>query len=596
MRLLPPIWALLLAIIILAPACKQDKAGALTGEEVFLNLNRPLNEAVIQLNAEPDRLNPALTTSAYARIAINGIFLSLLAVDPVTLEVVPQLARSRPEAAPIQSGPYQGGIAYTFEIREEAVWDDGSPVTAQDYIFTLKAVFNPKVSAPAYRAFLSFIKDVQPDPGNARRFTVFTNQTYIIGEEAVGSTLPVLPAYHYDPEGLLRDIPLTSFTDEAAVAVLAEQDARLQQFATQFEGPEFSREKEGVSGCGPYRLELWETGQRIVLAKKDGWWGDELAADNPMLAGYPDKLIFRIIPDPNAAIAALKDGQIDAMSDLPPNRFDELKQTAFVAERYDFYSPPSLANTFIYLNTRSPKLEDKRVRQALAHAIDIEEIINTVFYGYGEPFASPVHPSAKYYNTKLAPITYDPAKARALLEAAGWADSNNNGIADKLVDGQLVEMNLNYKYTAGREIAQNVALLVQESARKAGFNIELEAKEFAVIADDLKRRDFELAPWAKTISPTLWEPKQDFHSEGDNRTGFGNAETDALIDRIQLTLDEGERNKLYAQLQATLYEEMPMAYILIPSGRIAIHKRFEADPSPVTPGFVPGRMKLKEVQ
>jgi peptide/nickel transport system substrate-binding protein len=582
--------------MILAPACKRDRAGELTGDEVFLALNRPLNEAVIQLNAEPDRLNPALSTSAYSRIVMNGVFLYLLAVDPATLEVVPQLARSRAEVSPIESGSYQGGMAYTFEIRPEAVWDNGSPVTAQDYIFTLKAVFNPLVSAAAYRAYLSFIKDVQPDPANPRRFTVLTDQTYIIGEEAVGAAVPVLPAYHYDPEGLLRDIPLTSFTAEAAVGALTEQDPRLRQFAEQFDRPVFSREPEGVVGCGPYRLEQWETGQRLVLVKKDNWWGDPLASEHPLLAGYPDKLIYRIISDPNAAIAALKDGQIDAISDLPPNRFDELKQTPFVAERYDFHSPPSLANTFIYMNTRSPKLADKRVRQALAHAIDVEEIINTVFYGYGAPYASPVHPSAKYYNQDLAPIGYDPAQARALLEAAGWKDSNNNGIADKIIDGQLVELNLNYKYTAGREISQNLALLVQESARRAGFNIELEAKEFAVIADDLKRRDFELAPWAKTISPTLWEPKQDFHSEGDNRTGFGNAETDALIDRIQVTLDETERNRLYTQLQAILYEEMPLAYILIPTGRIAIQKRYEVVASPVTPGFVPGQLRLKRVQ
>ncbi|MCB0555367.1 MAG: ABC transporter substrate-binding protein [Phaeodactylibacter sp.] len=596
MKFLPPFSTLLLALLVVAFACKNEKPKQQAEADIVFDLNRPLNEAVIQLDAEPDRLNPVLSTSIYSRTIFNGVFMNLLFIDPVSLELVPQLAKARPTISPIRSGPYKGGLAYTFDIHEQAVWDDGSPVTAEDYIFTLKVVFNPKVSAPAYRAFLSFIKDVQAAPDNPKRFTVYTDQQYIIGEEAVGSTLPVLPAYHYDPEGLLGNIPLSTLTDEAAAEKLAAKDARLQQFAELFESPKYNREPEGIVGCGPYRLDSWETGQQIVLSKKENWWGEPLIAQYPALAAYPDKLTFRPITDPNTAITALKDGQTDAMGNVAPNRFGELKETEFIANRYNFYSPPSLVHTFIYTNTQNPKLSDKRVRKALAYAINVQEIIETVFYGYAEPSVSPVHPSSKYYNRNLSAIPYDPEKARALLAEAGWTDSNNNGIVDKVIDGELVEMNLNYKYTAGRDISQNTALLVQESAKRAGFNIELEPKEFPIISDDLKRRDFELVPWAKTISPTLWEPKQDFHSEGDNRTGFGNAETDALIDRIQVTIDEKERNKLYEELQAILFEEMPIIYILVPTSRIAIHKRFEVASTPMFPGFFPNQLKLKEAQ
>ncbi|MCB0571573.1 MAG: hypothetical protein KDC66_17505 [Phaeodactylibacter sp.] len=596
MRPLPPLNALLLALILIGTACKNDKTGQEKQDDVIFSLNRPLNEAIIQLDAEPDRLNPALSTSIYSRTVFNGIFLSLQYVDPATLELAPQLIKDKPAVTLIRSGIYKGGLAYSFEILDEAVWDDGSPVTGNDYIFTLKVVFNPKVSATAYRAYLSFIKDVQVDPGNPKRFTVYTDQQYIIGEEAVSSTIPVLPAYHYDPDGLLSDIPLSTLADPDAAEKLAAKDGRLQQFAELFESPKYNREPEGITGCGPYRLESWETNQRIVLARKENWWGAPIMEQKPGLAAYPDKLIFLQITDPNTAITALKDGQVDAMGNVAPNRFDELKETDFVSSRYNFFSPPSLAHTFIYTNTGNPKLSDKRVRKALAYAINVQEIIETIFYGYGEPSVSPVHPSSKYYDKSLAPIPYDPEKARALLAEAGWKDSNENGTVDKVINGELLEMNLNYKYTAGRDISQNIALLIQESAKRAGFNIELEAKEFAVISDDLKRRDFELVPWAKTISPTLWEPKQDFHSEGDNRTGFGNAETDALIDRIQVTIDEPIRNQLYKELQDILFEEMPIVYILVPTSRIAVHKRFDLVPTPLFPGFVPAQLKLKEAR
>ncbi|MCB9285695.1 MAG: ABC transporter substrate-binding protein [Lewinellaceae bacterium] len=579
-------------ILLLWAGCKGDPKT--NDKDVVFSIGRPLNEAVVQLDAEPDRLNIPLSTSSYTRIVGNNIFQNLLSIDPETLEIIPQLAKSRPEATPINEGPYAGGMAYTFEIHEEATWDDGSPVTANDFIFTLKAALNPQVPAPAYRAYLSFIKDIQVDADNPRRFTVLTNQKYIIGEEAIGAALPVMPAYLYDPEGLLKDIPLASLADENEAKKLAEEDERLAEFASLFTSPKFSREKEGISGSGPYRFDSWETGQRIILSKKENYWGDALADEYPTLAGYPDKIIFRPIPDPNAAITTLKDGQIDAMANIAPNDFKALQENEFTAARYNFYSPPLLGNTFIYVNTRNPKLSDKRVRHALAYAIDVPEIIAAVYNGMGTPYASPVHPSFAYYNKDLKPIPYDPEKARELLAEAGWVDTNNNGIADKEINGKREELSLNYKIVAGRDNIQNVALLVQESAKKAGIDIQIEAKEFAVLADDFKRRDYELVPWGKTIQPTLWEPKQDFHSEGDDRTGFATAESDALIDQIEVTLDEKKRNELYKQLQALLYDEMPLIYLLVPTSRIAIHKRFEMEPSPIYPGYSPNLLKLKE--
>lgn len=582
----------LLLILGIGTGCKNNPTSK--EDDVVFSLNRPLNEAILQIDAEPDRLNPALSTSSYARIVANTIFQYLLYIDPQSLETVPQLARSRPEATPITEGPYAGGIAYAFEIHEQAVWDDGSPVTAQDFIFTLKAVLNPQVPAPAYRAFLSFIKDVEVDPSNPRRFTVLTSEKYILGEEAIGSTLPVIPAYLYDPDGLLRDIPFSEFTDEARAAELAKNDPRLQQFAELFTSPKYSREKEGVSGSGPYRFESWETGQRLIVSKKENYWGDALAEQYPALAAFPDKFIFQPIPDPNAAITALKDAQVDAMANIPPDDFLELQKNEFTARRYNFFSPPLLGNTFIYVNTRIPKLSDKRVRHALAYAIDVNQIIETAYNGMGSPFASPVHPTFPYYNQELKPIPYDPDKARALLAEAGWTDSNNNGIADKMISGKLEEMTLNYKIVAGRDNIQAVALLVQESAKRAGFDIQIEAKEFAVLADDFKRRDFELAPWGKTIPPSLWEPKQDFHSQGDDRAGFARAETDALIEQIQVTLDEKERNRLYKQLQAIIYDEMPLIYLLVPTSRVAIHKRFDIEPTPIYPGYFANQLQLKQ--
>jgi ABC-type transport system substrate-binding protein len=583
---------LFITALFIGTGCQGD--GQQKSDKGSYELGRPLQEAQLQVDAEPDRLNPLLTNSNYSNTVLANIFSYLLDLDPLTLEVQPRLAVSRPEIQQLEEGPYAGGVSYTFEIQPEAAWDNGSPVTAEDFIFTLKAVFNPKVPATIFRVYLSFIKAVEVDPDNPKRFTVFSDKQYIIGEEVIGNAIPLMPAYHYDPDGLLADIPLSDLLDQEKAKALAASNPNLQAFADAFSQTRFSREPEGVTGSGPYRLASWETGQKIRLERKKDWWGDKVAQDNDMLKAYPEALVFRPISDPNTAVAAVKDGQIDVMANVPPKQFQELQATEFVKEQFNFHSPSSLVHTFIYVNTRLKKLSDKKVRQALAYALNVDEIINTVFSGLAVPSTGPVHPSFSYYNDEIEPIPYNPERARALLEEAGWTDSNDNGIVDKEIDGERRELSLEYNYTAGRDISQNVALLLKESAKQAGIEITLNPQEHSVNIENLKRRDFELVGGAKSIQPVPWEPKQDFHSEGDDRTGFASPETDAMIDRIQSTFDKAKRKEMYLELQEILHEEMPIIPMIIPKGRLIIHERFETPITPIFPGYAPRLLKVKE--
>lgn len=574
----PPI---LLAWFVLAlVSCKREPA---------VDFKRTDNTVIIRLDADADRLNPLLSTFAYGRVVYEQIFSYLVVQDPVTFEFIPQLAESLPE----RKETPEGLVAYTYEIREEAKWDDGSPVTANDYIFTLKAALNPKVPAQRLRPYLAFIKDVQVDPSNPRRFTALSEK-YILAEEAIASAIPVMQESHYDKGGLLKQIPLKTFLDPEAIAALAESDPRPAQFAEAFGSENFSRESAGVTGSGPYRLDSWETGQRIVLAKKENWWGAKLGKSAPALEAYPDQLIYKVIPDAAAALNSLKAEEIDAISAIDPKDFKDLESTPLVSERYNLYSPPALINYFIYVNTSNPKLSDKRVRQALAHAVNTEEIIENVFYGYGEPTNGPVHPSTAYYNRELKPVPYNIEKAKALLAEAGWTDSDNNGYVDKEINGERVEMKLTYLMSANREVSKNVGLLVQDNAKRAGFNIELVAQEAGLILDAFKKRNYELGAGGRSSSNTLWDPKQSWHTQGDNRTGFGTPETDALIDEIRVTLDPEERTQKYKRLQEIIYDEQSEIYLLVPQERIAVHKRFEAKVSSLYPGYSPNSLRMKK--
>lgn len=581
----------LIPILVLAiTSCKRDPKPA--DELAFCS--RKNKEVVLRLEAEPDNLNPLLTTTGYSTLVNYQLFGYLLTIDPLTMQLTPYLAKSRPQIEELTSGPYSGGMSYTFEIHQEAVWDNGAPVTGNDYIFTLKATLNPLVTpAKRYVPFIQFIKEIQVDPANPRKFTVLTAEKLISGEERVASTLFILPEYAYDPEGLLKNIPLTDFTDQAKLEILAENDDRLSRFADNFQDPKYRNDPAFVTGCGAYRLESWEAGQRLVLVKKTGWWGDKLVDSYPALGAYPERIIIKPIQDGATALTALKAEEIDVMGDLAPKDFSELSAQAD-SSCYRYEAPVLLQSAFLSLNTRSPKLADKRVRRALANVIDVDEIVEALFYGLAERVNSPAHPSASYYNKDLNPIPYDPEATKKLLEEAGWKDTNNNGTVDKTIGGQLTEMNLRYAFTLNREISKQIGLLIQEKAKLVGIDIVLEGKDFNQMLEDRRRGDFEIMAAGRSLSPLLWEPKQNYHTTGDNQVGFGNEYTDSLIDRIQSTFDDGERLKLYKELQAILYDELPEIYILAPKGRIAVHKRLEGPTMPMFPGYYVNLFKTKD--
>ncbi len=366
---------LFLVFITAFSACKREPA---------VEFKRTDNTVIVGMPADADRLNPLLATTAYARTVYEQIYSYLIWQDPVSGEFLPQLAKSLPE----RKETADGLVSYTFEIREEAKWDDGSPVTAGDFVFTLKAILNPKVAAQRIRPYVSFIKKVETDGANPRQLTVYSEK-YILAEEAISAAFPVMQESHYDPDGLLKSIAIDQFLQPEVIAALAESDERLGKFAEVFASEKFSREKGGVTGSGPYRLETWETGQRIVLVKKENWWGDKLAKSNSPLEAYPDQITYKILPDAVTTLNALKAEEIDAVFNIDPKDFVELKNVSSVSDRYEFASPPTLSNFFIYINATHPILSDKLVRKALSHAVNAQEIIDNVFYGLWEPVNDP---------------------------------------------------------------------------------------------------------------------------------------------------------------------------------------------------------------
>ncbi len=552
---------------------------------------RSSNEVSIRLEAEPDRLNPLLSTISYSRQVFDPLHLYLMNYDPTTLVLVPQLLKETPKIELIKNGVFEGGTKYSFEIREEAVWDDGKPVTAADYEATLKLIFNPFLPTLGYRTFLENIQSFDIDKMNPKKFTIILNDTYFAGLESLTNVVPVLPKHIFDADNSLDTVSLLKLISDPSPENQLKNYPFIKDFADYYLGEFFSRNPEGVNGAGPYKLVSWLSGQEILLEKKQAWWGDKLATDNAAFQAFPDKLLFKIIPDPVSALAALKNEEIDVMQNIAPEDFLGLTSDSTTKAHFSFYTPSSLSSYYISLNTRLPILSDKKVRRAFAHAIDVDELIKNVFIGFGTRCATPLHPSSAEYNADLKPITFSIEKAKKLLAEAGWSDTDKDGILDKKIGGKKTALSVKYLANASKASSMTLAELIKSNARKAGIDVVIDAKDANTLLDKLRSREFEMISAGRSITPQ-WSPSQNWRTDADNRSGFGNEKTDEWIDALEREPNQSKRWVISKKLQAEIYEEQPEIMLFCPQERLVIHKRFEAVSTAVWPGFHPVAFKL----
>jgi peptide/nickel transport system substrate-binding protein len=585
-RLFPiPCFFLLCSILILGSSCKTEPQQSKKADaaQTAFSINA-------HLRSEPDGLNP-LTVKTLAGLQLNNLlFSTLIQYDPITLQAKPVLVK----ALPVLQKTADGLLASTYTIHDKASWDNGTAITGHDVAFTLKALLNPHVKSEAVRPYFGSVKGIEIGEDDPKNFTILSDHYFMTAE--MFANLPILPAYHYDVKGLLKNIQLKDLIASLQGNIPADLDSTLVKFASEFNAAPFSREPSGVMGSGAYALSEWTTGERIVLKRKENWWGDALVENYPILSAYPSEIIYKIIPDYAAAITAMKDGQLDVMHSVPSVDFMALQQSDFAKEKLAFGTPPSLVIDYISINTKKSQLADKNLRRALAHLVDYKQIIATVMNGFAERISGPFHPSKPYYDKSLPLVDFDIEKAKTMLAQTGWMDSNKNGTVDKMINGKKTELVLDYLCTKGN--GEKIATLIQEDAKKAGVGINVQVLEFKVLREKLSKRDYDLSGGAMGQEPGLDNPEQLWHSksdtpEGMNRSGFGNSASDKIIDAIQTTQDAGERNALYKEFQKMVYEEQPFIFLAAPLGRIVYNNNFTLEPSARLPGVFENMMRPK---
>jgi peptide/nickel transport system substrate-binding protein len=450
---------------------------------------------VVATAGEPDTLNPVLN---YGVDGASLIFDGLVARDGQNA-LVPALAADLPVIS-------ADARTVTAKLRPGVMFHDGTALTAADVVFTYQAVLDPKVDS-TLRSDLDMLAGVSAsDPA-----TVVFTLKYAYAPFLQRLTLGIVPA------GALsgRDINQAGFNRKPV-------------------------------GTGPYKVESWTAGDRLVLAANDSYWGGRPANR---------KLIVAFVADDNVRAQRMRAGEFDA-AELAPKLaagFDD-------AAGYTVQRVPTADYRGVMLPFGNPVTGDLAIRKALFVGVDRAAMVSGILAGAGEPAFSPVPPASPYADASIVgKPTADTAAAGALLDAAGWAPGPD-GIRSKA--GQQAAFTL--MYPAGDSLRKELALAVTADAKKIGIKISLEGLTWDAIYTRFAK-DALIMGWGTPYDPDFVSYKlfgSKFAGQGSFNPGsYQSPVADKALQEGRDQVDPVKRKAAYATFQQQLVADAPWVFL-----------------------------------
>ncbi len=406
-------------------------------------------------------------------------------------------------------------LRLTFALRQDARWHDGRKVTAADVLHTFERVTDPQTGLPDRVQMFNLVERLEtPNPSTVR---VHYKRPYAPALVA-WSQAPIVPRHR--PAG-------------------------------------------DPVGCGPFRLERWERGQRIVLLP-----------DPDHYAGAPNVREFRleVLTDAATRFAALRSGALD----LCPVVADQYLQYEADPELRRRFRPETYHVLFFQyvawrMDGSNPFFGDRRVRRAMTHAIDRETYVRVLQRGFGTVPVTSLHPDTWGHAPGLAPWPFDPARSRALLAEAGWRP----GAGGVLVRGG-VPFRFRLTYAATNAETARIAEYIAAALANVGVAAELEPLDWGVFQDRVAARRFEALLFFRYLDPDpdpfdLWHSSQ--AQTGVNYAGLRDPEVDHWIERAREDLDTARRADFYARIERRLHEEQPDTFLSCPEARCLVDVR-----------------------
>ncbi len=443
------------------------------------------------------------------------LFMSLTTLDE-NFQFAPQLAESW-EFSP-------GDTVLTYHLRKDVLWTDGVPTTVEDVLFTYQLAINPDVAYPAASRFDQTGKvEILDD------YTIRFHFKQPYPDALFDTQMPILPKH------ILEKIPPEKIAD-----------------------CEFNRRPVGN---GPFQLVEWQANERLTFAANA-----RHALGRPRL----DRVVFQIIPDEAVLLTNLMTGAIDIAAGLSPSSFKQIaSQANLQARRF-----PGHNFAFIAWNLNRP-LFTRRVRQALTHAINKQEIIDTLLEGLAQPAAGPLLPFVWAYDSTLQDLSFDPETAKRLLREEGWKDSDGDGILDHR--GRKFEFTL--CTNADNQLRKDVAVMVQAQLKKIGVDVKVELMEWNLLLEQVfTRKNFDavMSAWDAdfTVNPAaLW------HSgaieNGYNFVSYRNVRVDELLEKGRTIVDRRRAEPLWHEFQKIIVEDCPYTFLFTPERLAAVNQRVQ---------------------
>jgi peptide/nickel transport system substrate-binding protein len=483
---------------------------------------------VIGTTADATNLIPMMTSESASHEVSGFIFNGLVKYDK-DLSLIGDLAQSWQVS--------EDGRQITFYLKEGVKWQDGVEFSADDVLFGYKTIVDEKTPS-AYKE--DFLQVKKAEVLDKYTFRVTYEKPFAPALSSWGS-LVVLPKHILEKQDIMK-------TD-------------------------FSRNPVGT---GPFKFKKWIAGQRIELSANKDYFPAR---------PYIDNVTFRIIPDTTTMFLELKAQGIDWMG-LSPLQYVKQTGDAYFQKNYRRFRYPSFTYTYLAFNLKHPWFQDKRVRQAIACAIDKEEIVKGVLFGLGSPATGPYVPDTWPYNPNVKKYEYNPQKAKQLLKEAGWR-INRDGFLEK--DGKRFEFTI--LTNMGNTVRIKTATIIQYRLKEVGIKVNIRSLEWSAFINwfiDKRRFEAVILGWSIGLDPDqydIWHSTKTKEKEL-NFVSFSNKEVDASLEEGRRTFDIEKRKKAYFRIQEIIAEELPYVFLYVPDSLPIVSRRFHGiEPAPIGIGY-----------
>jgi len=466
-------------------------------------------------------LIPMIAGDSASHEIAGWLYQALLKFDK-NLNITGQLAQSWQVS--------EDGLSITFHLRPNITWSDGKPFTSEDCVFTL-ALIQDEHTQSAYKA--DYAKVTAFEAPDKHTFVVHYAHVYSPAL-STWAGLAIMPKHIFEHEDIMN-------TDLA---------------------------RHPKATLGPYLLKNWQAQQSITLQANPNYYAGKI---------WIAERMTRIIPDSATQFLELTAGNIDEMG-LTPTQYSRLFESKEILKKnYDRYKYLQSVYTYLGFNLKRPLFQDKQVREAIAYAIDRQELIDGVLLGHGEIIASPYKPGTSWVNQSLKPRPFNPNKAKAMLAHAGWVDSDHDGYLDK--DGKPLSFTI--ITNNGNKQRADTATIIQQRLKQVGIKVNVRLIEWsAFIENFINKRQFDavILGWSLTPEPdqyNIWHSSQT-GARQFNFLSYSNSKVDKALVAATRTFNQKKRKQYYDSMQQEIYNDVPVVFLYAPYSLPTVHKRIHA--------------------